>query len=39
MYLVVLQSTVTALVGSRLRWHRVVRTGAARHAFDVRVKV
>jgi cellulose synthase/poly-beta-1,6-N-acetylglucosamine synthase-like glycosyltransferase/peptidoglycan/xylan/chitin deacetylase (PgdA/CDA1 family) len=38
MYLVVLQSTVTALVGSRLRWHRVVRTGAARHAFDVRVK-
>jgi cellulose synthase/poly-beta-1,6-N-acetylglucosamine synthase-like glycosyltransferase/peptidoglycan/xylan/chitin deacetylase (PgdA/CDA1 family) len=29
MYLVVIQSTVMALVGGRLRWHRMVRTGAA----------
>jgi hypothetical protein len=29
MYLVVIQSVVTALVGSRLRWHRIQRTGAA----------
>ena len=29
MYLVVVQSVVTALLGSRLRWHRMVRTGAA----------
>jgi cellulose synthase/poly-beta-1,6-N-acetylglucosamine synthase-like glycosyltransferase/peptidoglycan/xylan/chitin deacetylase (PgdA/CDA1 family) len=29
MYLVVIQSVVTALVGSRLRWHRMQRTGAA----------
>ncbi|WP_027344447.1 bifunctional polysaccharide deacetylase/glycosyltransferase family 2 protein [Hamadaea tsunoensis] len=29
MYLVVVQSTVTALVGSRLRWHRMARTGDA----------
>jgi cellulose synthase/poly-beta-1,6-N-acetylglucosamine synthase-like glycosyltransferase/peptidoglycan/xylan/chitin deacetylase (PgdA/CDA1 family) len=29
MYLVVVQSTVMALVGGRLRWHRLVRTGAA----------
>jgi hypothetical protein len=29
MYLVVFQSTVMALVGGRLRWHRVHRTGAA----------
>ncbi|MEQ4301744.1 glycosyltransferase [Plantactinospora sp. B6F1] len=29
MYLVVVQSTVTALLGSRLRWHRMVRTGEA----------
>jgi len=29
MYLVVIQSTVTALLGGRLRWHRMVRTGAA----------
>jgi cellulose synthase/poly-beta-1,6-N-acetylglucosamine synthase-like glycosyltransferase/peptidoglycan/xylan/chitin deacetylase (PgdA/CDA1 family) len=29
MYLVVVQSVVTALVGSRLRWHRMTRTGAA----------
>jgi cellulose synthase/poly-beta-1,6-N-acetylglucosamine synthase-like glycosyltransferase/peptidoglycan/xylan/chitin deacetylase (PgdA/CDA1 family) len=28
MYLVVIQSTVMALVGDRLRWHRMVRTGA-----------
>jgi len=29
LYLVVIQSVVTALVGSRLRWHRMARTGAA----------
>ena len=29
MYLVVVQSTVTALLGIRLRWHRMARTGAA----------
>jgi hypothetical protein len=29
MYLVVIQSTVMALIGGRLRWHRMVRTGAA----------
>src|SRR5439155_9858518 len=28
-YLVVIQSTVTALMGTRLRWHRQVRTGQA----------
>ena len=27
MYLVVIQSAVTALLGGRLRWHRMVRTG------------
>jgi cellulose synthase/poly-beta-1,6-N-acetylglucosamine synthase-like glycosyltransferase/peptidoglycan/xylan/chitin deacetylase (PgdA/CDA1 family) len=29
MYLVVVQSTIMALTGGRLRWHRMVRTGAA----------
>ncbi|MFF9621750.1 bifunctional polysaccharide deacetylase/glycosyltransferase family 2 protein [Streptomyces griseosporeus] len=29
MYLVVVQSVVTALLGSRLRWHRMQRTGSA----------
>ncbi|MFI7598097.1 bifunctional polysaccharide deacetylase/glycosyltransferase family 2 protein [Actinoplanes sp. NPDC049681] len=29
MYLVVVQSAVMALLGGRLRWHRMVRTGAA----------
>ncbi|MEV0720371.1 bifunctional polysaccharide deacetylase/glycosyltransferase family 2 protein [Asanoa sp. NPDC050611] len=29
MYLVVVQAVVTALLGSRLRWHRMARTGAA----------
>lgn len=33
MYLVVVQSTVTALAGIRLRWHRVTRTGAAGEAL------
>ena len=28
MYLVVVQSTVIALLGDRLRWHRMHRTGA-----------
>jgi hypothetical protein len=38
MYLVVVQSTVTAFVGSQLRWHRVARTGAAQEALDVRIR-
>ncbi|GIF78312.1 bifunctional polysaccharide deacetylase/glycosyltransferase family 2 protein [Asanoa siamensis] len=29
MYLVVVQAAVTALLGTRLRWHRMTRTGAA----------
>jgi cellulose synthase/poly-beta-1,6-N-acetylglucosamine synthase-like glycosyltransferase/peptidoglycan/xylan/chitin deacetylase (PgdA/CDA1 family) len=29
MYLVVIQSVVTVLLGTRLRWHRMVRTGEA----------
>ena len=29
MYLVVVQSTVMALLGDRLRWHRMIRIGAA----------
>jgi cellulose synthase/poly-beta-1,6-N-acetylglucosamine synthase-like glycosyltransferase/peptidoglycan/xylan/chitin deacetylase (PgdA/CDA1 family) len=29
MYLVVIQSTVAALLGGRLRWHRMIRTGSA----------
>jgi peptidoglycan/xylan/chitin deacetylase (PgdA/CDA1 family)/GT2 family glycosyltransferase len=29
MYLVVVQSVVTALIGNRLRWHRIARTGQA----------
>ncbi|MEV4758900.1 bifunctional polysaccharide deacetylase/glycosyltransferase family 2 protein [Micromonospora sp. NPDC049559] len=29
MYLVVIQSVVTVLMGTRLRWHRMVRTGEA----------
>jgi ABC-type Mn2+/Zn2+ transport system permease subunit len=29
MYLVVFQSIVMALLGGRLRWHRMARTGAA----------
>jgi cellulose synthase/poly-beta-1,6-N-acetylglucosamine synthase-like glycosyltransferase/peptidoglycan/xylan/chitin deacetylase (PgdA/CDA1 family) len=33
MYLVVVQSTVAALVGSRQRWHGMARTGAAREAW------
>jgi cellulose synthase/poly-beta-1,6-N-acetylglucosamine synthase-like glycosyltransferase len=33
MYLVVVQSTVTALTGMRLRWHRVARTGQASQAL------
>jgi peptidoglycan/xylan/chitin deacetylase (PgdA/CDA1 family)/GT2 family glycosyltransferase len=35
MYLVVVQSTTMALIGGRLPWHRMVRTGAASaHARD-----
>jgi cellulose synthase/poly-beta-1,6-N-acetylglucosamine synthase-like glycosyltransferase/peptidoglycan/xylan/chitin deacetylase (PgdA/CDA1 family) len=33
MYLVVVQSVVTALLGSRLRWHRVARSGQAATVF------
>ncbi|MBO0871742.1 MAG: glycosyltransferase family 2 protein, partial [Micromonosporaceae bacterium] len=40
MYLVVIQSTIMALAGGRLRWHRMHRTGAAtahaRRAVPVR---
>jgi len=36
MYLVVFQSTVTALMGIRLKWHRIVRTGSAARAFSLR---
>jgi cellulose synthase/poly-beta-1,6-N-acetylglucosamine synthase-like glycosyltransferase/peptidoglycan/xylan/chitin deacetylase (PgdA/CDA1 family) len=36
MYLVVIQSTVTALMGIRLRWHRINRTGSAREALGAR---
>ncbi|HEX5596700.1 MAG TPA: bifunctional polysaccharide deacetylase/glycosyltransferase family 2 protein [Micromonosporaceae bacterium] len=34
MYLVVVQSAVTALLGSRLRWHRMARTGEAASLID-----
>ncbi|MEV6331779.1 glycosyltransferase [Streptomyces sp. NPDC051909] len=34
MYLVVVQSVVTALLGSRLRWHRMQRTGTATETRD-----
>ncbi|WP_037881611.1 bifunctional polysaccharide deacetylase/glycosyltransferase family 2 protein [Streptomyces sp. NRRL F-5727] len=34
MYLVVVQSVVTALLGSRLRWHRMQRTGTATATLD-----
>ncbi len=36
MYLVVIQSAVTALTGIRLRWHRIVRTGQAHQAMHSR---
>lgn len=39
MYLVVVQSVVTALLGSRLRWHRMVRTGEAAALVDTRPPV
>jgi cellulose synthase/poly-beta-1,6-N-acetylglucosamine synthase-like glycosyltransferase/peptidoglycan/xylan/chitin deacetylase (PgdA/CDA1 family) len=38
MYLVVVQSTVTALTGIRLRWHSVARTGAAHEAMETHVR-
>ncbi|MFI8764790.1 glycosyltransferase [Streptomyces sp. NPDC053792] len=34
MYLVVVQSVVTALLGSRLRWHRMQRTGTATETLE-----
>ena len=36
MYLVVVESTVTALTGIRLRWHRMVRTGAVQTSAPAR---
>ncbi|MGY0232062.1 bifunctional polysaccharide deacetylase/glycosyltransferase family 2 protein [Longispora urticae] len=36
MYLVVIQSVVTAVLGARLRWHRMHRTGAASAMVDAR---
>jgi cellulose synthase/poly-beta-1,6-N-acetylglucosamine synthase-like glycosyltransferase len=36
MYLVTVQSTVTALTGIRLRWHSVARTGAAQEVLQIR---
>ncbi|WP_412539236.1 bifunctional polysaccharide deacetylase/glycosyltransferase family 2 protein [Longispora sp. K20-0274] len=36
MYLVVVQSVATALLGSRLRWHRMHRTGEAGAALSAR---
>jgi peptidoglycan/xylan/chitin deacetylase (PgdA/CDA1 family)/glycosyltransferase involved in cell wall biosynthesis len=36
MYLVTVQSVVTALTGMRLRWHPVARTGAANEVLGVR---
>jgi len=36
MYLVTVQSVVTALTGMRLRWHPVARTGAAQEILEVR---
>jgi cellulose synthase/poly-beta-1,6-N-acetylglucosamine synthase-like glycosyltransferase/peptidoglycan/xylan/chitin deacetylase (PgdA/CDA1 family) len=38
MYLVVVQSTVMALVGGRLRWHRMVRMGVAGALDSARVR-
>ncbi|SDZ16518.1 Glycosyltransferase, catalytic subunit of cellulose synthase and poly-beta-1,6-N-acetylglucosamine synthase [Micromonospora pattaloongensis] len=38
MYLVVVQSVVTALVGNRLRWQRVTRTGEAAVLVDAGVR-
>jgi len=35
MYLVTVQSTVTALTGIRLRWHSITRTGAAQEVHEV----
>ena len=32
MYLVLLQSVITALTGGRLRWHKLRRTGQAAHS-------
>ena len=36
MYLVVVQSTITALTGIRLRWQTLIRTGATHEILDVR---
>jgi cellulose synthase/poly-beta-1,6-N-acetylglucosamine synthase-like glycosyltransferase len=38
MYLVVVQSTVAALLGTRQRWHRMVRTGDAARLAAARVR-
>jgi len=36
MYVVTVQSVVTALTGMRLRWHPVARTGAAQEVLQAR---
>jgi predicted branched-subunit amino acid permease len=38
MYLVVVQSVVTALAGVRLPWHRMVRSGAAQTLLRTRAR-
>ncbi|SBW18811.1 polysaccharide deacetylase [Candidatus Protofrankia californiensis] len=39
MYLVVIQSVVSAVLGSRLRWHKLARTGSAGSALETRTPV
>ncbi|WP_083420153.1 bifunctional polysaccharide deacetylase/glycosyltransferase family 2 protein [Pseudofrankia sp. BMG5.36] len=39
MYLVIIQSVVSALLGSRLRWHKLARAGSAGLALDGRSTV
>lgn len=39
MYLVLIESTLTALAGSRLRWHKLHRTGGLQAALEITVGV
>ncbi len=39
MYLVVIQSVVSAVLGSRLRWHKLARTGSAGSALETSTPV
>ncbi len=39
MYLVVIQSVVSAVLGSRLRWHKLARAGSAGSALETRTPV